>query len=337
MKSFCNRIVVLLTFFTVASGPNAFAYNIDANGISISGLSSGAYMASQVQMAHSRLFKGVALFAGGPYLCSQGSLNNALFSCMEIRNDAPSVAALYSLASDAAAKKQIDPLLNLARTKIYFLSGENDAVVAPQLSHLAAELYIRMGADKNLIKTDLVSPLGHAIPTENFGNPCSTVRETPFISACGFSAAENSLKFIYGRLRRKAPTVEKNFFKFEQGQFMRNDTSRLSLAEHGYAYVPTACQKGVRCRLHVALHGCRQTIDEIGDNFYKNTGYNEVAEANNIVVLYPQAKVNSYIGNPRGCWDWWGYTQKDFAAKNAPQISMIYNLVRFAQKKDFPQ
>jgi hypothetical protein len=35
------------------------------------------------------------------------------------------------------------------------------------------------------------------------------------------------------------------------------------------------------------------------------SGYLEVAEANNIVVLFPQAIKT--LDNPNGCWDWWGY------------------------------
>ncbi|MCP5119622.1 MAG: hypothetical protein GY953_53160, partial [bacterium] len=58
--------------------------------------------------------------------------------------------------------------------------------------------------------------------------------------------------------------------------------------------------------------GCRQYQDEIGDAFYTGAGYNEVAETNNIVVLYPQTTAWSesvfygYQENPRGCWDRWG-------------------------------
>ena len=39
-----------------------------------------------------------------------------------------------------------------------------------------------------------------------------------------------------------------------------------------------------------------------------NGGYNEVADLNNIVILYPQAKRGSIPYNPNGCFDWWGYT-----------------------------
>jgi len=45
-----------------------------------------------------------------------------------------------------------------------------------------------------------------------------------------------------------------------------------------------------------------------GDKYSRHTGYNEVAELNNIIMVYPQAEANSAIGDPIGCWDYWGYT-----------------------------
>jgi len=44
------------------------------------------------------------------------------------------------------------------------------------------------------------------------------------------------------------------------------------------------------------------------DKFARHTGYNEVGELNNIIIIYPQA--TAIIDNPLGCWDWWGYTVK---------------------------
>jgi len=44
------------------------------------------------------------------------------------------------------------------------------------------------------------------------------------------------------------------------------------------------------------------------DKFARHTGYNEVGELNNIIIIYPQAI--AVIDNPMGCFDWWGYTVK---------------------------
>lgn len=68
-----------------------------------------------------------------------------------------------------------------------------------------------------------------------------------------------------------------------------------------------------------------QTTDMIGDLFYTKAGYNEWAEANNIIVLYPQAKRSMY--NPNGCFDWWGYNDKEFSRKNGRQMSAIKAMI----------
>lgn len=100
--------------------------------------------------------------------------------------------------------------------------------------------------------------------------------------------------------------------------------------------------RGRRCRLHVAFHGCQQNADTIGDAFIRGAGYNEWAEANRIVVLYPQAAaVTDRVAgipvgwpNPRGCWDWWGFTGADFARKSGPQISAVDSMIdRLAGKR----
>jgi hypothetical protein len=51
------------------------------------------------------------------------------------------------------------------------------------------------------------------------------------------------------------------------------------------------------------------SIEDIGNDFYTYGGYNEWAESNNIIVVYPQAVKSEFLPmNPSGCFDWWGYT-----------------------------
>src|SRR5215207_1030531 len=93
--------------------------------------------------------------------------------------------------------------------------------------------------------------------------------------------------------------------------------SRARLNAVGYLYVPAACENGapaaVACGLHVAFHGCLQYVDAIHDRFFRDAGYNAFADANHVVVLYPQATSwrrltdpSGLTANPDGCWDWWG-------------------------------
>ncbi len=57
--------------------------------------------------------------------------------------------------------------------------------------------------------------------------------------------------------------------------------------------------------LHMTFHGCQQTIADIGDAYYNHAGFNDWAESNNIVVVYPQAIKSLMLpSNPEGCFDW---------------------------------
>ena len=96
------------------------------------------------------------------------------------------------------------------------------------------------------------------------------------------------------------------------------------MAQEGVVYVPQACAEAPGCRVHIALHGCAQSreTEGVGDTFVKESGFGEAADANRIVVLFPQAKASA--ANPYGCWDWWGYTGLDFLGKDAPQIKAIW-------------
>ena len=55
------------------------------------------------------------------------------------------------------------------------------------------------------------------------------------------------------------------------------------------------------------------------DKFARHTGYNEVGELNNIIIIYPQ--VTAIIDNPLGCWDWWGYTVKFY--RKSRQVATV--------------
>ncbi len=93
----------------------------------------------------------------------------------------------------------------------------------------------------------------------------------------------------------------------------RRPASRPTTAwtSRDYAYVPAACEARQPCRVHVALHGCRQSHGDIGEDFVRHAGYNEWADTNRIIVLYPQIRAVGLTGlgitNPESCWDWWGY------------------------------
>ncbi len=73
-----------------------------------------------------------------------------------------------------------------------------------------------------------------------------------------------------------------------------------------------------------------QSTEFIGEDFIKGAGYNEWAESNNIVVFYPQVKSSQFAPlNPKGCWDWWGYTTENYANNKGPQMNAINKLIQY--------
>lgn len=103
-------------------------------------------------------------------------------------------------------------------------------------------------------------------------------------------------------------------------------------AEGLSVYVPTACETQT-CRVHVVFHGCKQYAEnaQVGDAVYKHGGYNEWADTNKIIVLYPRT-VAVPLKNPNGCWDFWGFDDglphnREFARKIGYQISAIKKML----------
>jgi hypothetical protein len=173
-------------------------------------------------------------------------------------------------------------------------------------------------------------PAGHAMPTVNAGNADCGATRSPFINDCDYDAAGELLQHVLGALQ--APPVKEGgrLLLFDQKEFSKSDAKAISMDDAGYVYVPKACETE-QCRVHIALHGCRQGAGEIAEKFVRGAGYNRWADANRLIVLYPQAIARngwafgswSFVWNPRGCWDWWGYTGALYHTQQGPQIRAL--------------
>ncbi|MDY6994832.1 MAG: PHB depolymerase family esterase, partial [Pseudomonadota bacterium] len=107
-----------------------------------------------------------------------------------------------------------------------------------------------------------------------------------------------------------------------------NNTRRHSMSSVAYAYVPQACEQEA-CKVHIVFHGCLQSAEQIGNDYYTTTGYNELADTNHIIVLYPQTEPSQIMPlNPKGCWDWWGYSGAQFYTRQAPQMLAVMNMLQ---------
>ena len=121
------------------------------------------------------------------------------------------------------------------------------------------------------------------------------ITATPFVSDCDYDQAKAILAWIYGPLTPAEGPPKGRFIVFDQQPFSEPGDG---FADEGVVYVPPSCTERPGCRVHIALHGCEQSREAVGDDFIKESGYAEIADANRLVILFPQAKSITGI-NPK--------------------------------------
>jgi poly(3-hydroxybutyrate) depolymerase len=300
---------------------------LEPGSITVSGVSSGGYMASQFHVSFSGLVRGAGIFAAGPWYCARGSLGRALGECSGRDGSDPDAAGLIAAARQAAREGRIDPLAGLAAARVFVFRGSRDDTLARPVSDALVAFYgAFLPAGSVRYVTDV--PAAHGVPTVAAGADCG-LTAAPYLNACRYDGAGQMLSHLYGALTPPAApaatALGDNLRRFAQAAYDPGD----SLAATGFVYVPARCAQGAPCRLHIAFHGCRQGEEFVGESFVRDAGYNGWAEANDIVVLYPQARRSWLLPvNPEGCWDWWGYADPDYATRRGTQVSAIRAMVR---------
>ena len=298
--------------------------NIGAQTITTSGLSAGAYMAQQFQMAHSGSVSGVAVLAGGPFFCARNQLIDAMNRCMNTVMGLPKKEDSIAEARRAAIAGEIDSLENMKHARVLVLAGTEDKTVHPDVGGVLVDTYRDLGIEPSALRFVNTLKIGHAFPTESFGNPCPTPSQPPYISACGRDMAGEILTHLHGTLNPKKAVRAESFKRYEQLSAVELDEEKanISLGKYGYAYIPAGCENG-NCSIHVAFHGCKQSIDDVQQSYIKETGLNAWAEGNRIIILYPQVVKSFVPNNPNACWDWWGYTGAKYHTKNGAQMKVV--------------
>ena len=294
---------------------------IDTTKTTVSGLSSGAYMAVQMHVAYSATFHtGAGIVAGGPFWCAQGSLVTATGPCMT-HSSSTQVPSLVATTNAWAGAGSIDPVANLAGSKVYLYSGTQDLTVVQAVMNDLKTYYASFVPAANIVYRSTLGS-GHGMITDDFGGACAGTA-TPYVDDCNFDLAGAILQQLYGTLAaRNAGALSGDFVQFDQTAFVKGH----GMASSGWAYVPASCGAGQTCRLHVAFHGCLQNSASVGEQYVRDTGYNRWADTNHIVVLYPQTGAATGA-NPNGCWDWWGYDSANYANKSGPQMAAVKAMV----------
>ena len=315
-----------------AKGPDANLpkLKIDPARTAVVGLSSGAYMATQVQLAYPELFPSAAMVAGGPYGCAGGKLDVALGSCMK-GVPAPDVAALVASAGKRSAAGEIGALKDLAHARVYLLHGKDDALVAPAVAEAGAHFYEQLrdgtsGLKDMQVHDDGQRAFAHNLPVIGSGDDCDK-SVAPYLGHCGFDAAGEIFAQMFGKPAHAATAAKGELRTFDQ-DVLRPDGADAFMAGTGYVYLPPTCLAGKPCGVVVAFHGCKQNADAVGEAFVKDAGFNRWADVYDVAVLYPQTRASFAPLNPQACWDWWGYSGADYDSRHGVQLRWLVNAVR---------
>jgi poly(3-hydroxybutyrate) depolymerase len=295
----------------------------DITGTYVSGLSSGGYLANQLHVAYSSVFQGAGIFSAGAYDCAQNSVNTAQFACMDTFQPRKTPAELEQLTRTRATAGSVDPPQNLSGDPVWLFHGTADQTVDRVVNDDLATYYRDFGARVAYTST---TAAGHAWVSPIGPNSCGST-SSPYVNNCGTAdPVREMLGHLFGQVNAPASTLSGKLIQFDQGRYVPGgDPGPISMGREGFAYVPKACETGP-CKLMVTLHGCYQYYGLVG-NALMDKGYlNEYADTNNMIVLYPQA--TTMAGNPRGCWDWWGYQSAQYALKSGPQMVAVVNMVK---------
>ncbi len=290
------------------------ALGLDGERLAVLGVSSGGYMATQLAVAYPERYGRLGVFAAGPWGCAQGSLGRALGQCMLTHRGIPDLDELANRHATYRVEGRVGDPADLARQRVFLWHGEADGTVLPVLGERLAEQYRGWLADADGQLRRVVQPgAGHGWPVSADRLPSSAplvncaAGGSPHLLDCGYDGAGEALAWLYGETEVSAPDAAAGEL-ISVSQEVASGARQLD--EQGYLYLPPGCEAGGACGLVVALHGCAMGREQVDDAFARYAGLNAWADAHRLAVLYPQA--DSSMGNPQGCWDWWGHDENSW-------------------------
>jgi len=317
-----HRLLLSTLFIATTSLANepAAAPNVDTDRITVSGVSAGGAMAQQLHIAYSDLFSGAGIIAGVPFGCADGSLGTAMARCMAKTDETLSVKELASAIKAAAEQGKVADTVNLADDKVWLFHGTLDTTVGADVTDAAGDLYAEFVAAGQLHYVNDVAA-GHNFPAKGRGNAC-TALQPPFVGDCGYDTAGEVLMYLYPGL--EVPASEHTT---TLATVNLPGAADAGLSDTAYLFIPPACAGDEQaCALHLVLHGCAQSAVTVGTGFIEQSGYLSWAQANDIVLAFPQ--VVSGMTNPYACWDWWGYTGAGYRWRDGKQMVVVTDWIK---------
>lgn len=372
----------------------------NATSLTVSGISSGGFMASQFGTIYSDQVNGVGTVAGGVFYCARnhfqekiekygsqsyfafGVASKSIFIkvvepleinpvyqamgiCMENpeRAHAPDGGAMnLDFVGEFAQQGLIAATKNIAKQKVFIYQGENDDVLRAPMAKKLEEFYQRMGTPSAFMKTEL-RPGSHNFPTDREDGIACSEEKVPYIANCKYDLAGDILIHLTGRQLERTKFVDENLHLVAQKE------TPSSIHSYGYLYANSYCLNNPRkCDLHVAFHGCKMS-DDYDENFQKiyeskvklgrvlsvqdyelkarksqmgakifaqTSGYGEYAESdkNRLMIYFPQTRITTenYPANPKGCWDWYGWTGSEYATNKGVEAQWLIKQIQIIRQ-----
>ena len=272
------------------------------------------------------------------------------------------VDRLVEYAQNQSALGTIDGVGNLSSSQLYFYRGTHDTCYKTGTEEATLSFYSRLTLDRgngNRFAYEGSVGSNHAMPTVAWGAPCGGKGNKSFsyIEKCGYDGAGAVLQHMYRQAlmppkNGTAPVpVPGNLLQFDRSAYWVNASrpelknpdlpadGSAGLSDKAYTYVPEKCRKRERhrgggaaapCKMHLYHHGCGGPW---GSTFYEGVsrhgGFNQWAEENGIVVVYPAMRSWGETGQSKGgCWDGYAQTGADYGLQSGAQISVVINLIR---------
>lgn len=280
----------------------------------------------------------------------------------EIVHDSEGGAMKLDFMADFERRHLIAPVGNIGKQRVFIYQGSRDDVVRPPMAEKLREFYANFKVPSQAIK--VVEKSGaHNFPTDREDGVLCGEEKVPYIASCGYDLAGDILRHLLGRKLEKSKINFKNLWVVTQAN------APGSIHRYGYLYANDYCLSNPQlCDLHVAFHGCKMS-DDYDEKFQKSyeegikmgkflnvqdyqlkkriprmgarifaerAGYAEYAEnrKNRLMIYFPQTRITTenYPANPKGCWDWYGWTNSDYATNKGSEAQWLIQQMESIQK-----
>jgi len=232
------------------------------------------------------------------------------------------------------ADNLIDDPGNLTSSKVLLFSGKNDWTVYTKAMREVATQLQSFIPDKNIAKS-FSSEASHVWSIDSGSCSCGACAyewgslKCCDVNNCGYDLSGDMLRLFYGKGLKPRSTATNKYHLISQWEYVPKEsrTPHGNLLKNAIAYVPTACEANpAACRIHVNYHGCTDKIWKRRLLWANLINLNEYGEANNIIILYPQAAGDKKTGV--GCFNWATYTDDpNFDTRQGIQLRTVVAMI----------